>query len=560
MSPGVGGLRGRIRPRTVGAAIAQIGAVALTIRAALAATASAPADSTWIVGVALDLLVCWAFVITGILMARRRPTDRAGALAVLTGLAWGLSGIVHRGPLVQLLLSDPAGRRLSRIEIAIVAFAWADGVLGTFVRLDVATVILATVIVAVTVARVARSTGVVRRSRIAPAIAAGLVAAALLGGAVPALRGVPPIDGLVALYELVLVAVAVGLALDRLAGRWSAAAATGLVVDLGSRAIAGSLRDRLAEALGDRGLIVGFVDRDGALVDEAGVRIDPPPPEAGRVTTTITSDGVVLAALIHDPAVLVEGDLAETVRGAMLLTIGNVRLRAEIQQRAAEVDASRRRIVRAGYEQRLRMERALLAGPAHRLDTVASLVREAVGDGVAEAGGGREGDVGADVADLLAELEDTRRELQRFARAVYPPALAERDLRGAIADLAARTDLPIDVEVAVGAVPPILETTFWFVCSEALANIVKHAGASRATISIRASAGRLHMEIADDGVGGVDGRGAGLRGLVDRVEAVGGTVDIVSRRGAGTRLTIDAPLDPDRERGPRPVDVSRAPA
>jgi signal transduction histidine kinase len=540
---------GRFRPNTLGAAAALVAATAITIRTVIASP-----TPTWpsVVGVALDVLVCWTFVVAGILLARRRSTDRAGVLSVVTGLTWGLTGIVHRGPLAQLLLTDPAGRRPSRIESAIVASAWVDGVLGTFVRLDIATVILATLIVAASLGRVARSTGVVRRSRIGPAIAAVAIAALMLGGAVAGLRGSPPLDGLLVAYELVLVATAVGLAGDRLGGGWSGAAATGLVVDLGSRAVAGSLRDRLSEALGDRRLVVGFVDRDGTLVDEAGVRVDPPTPDAGRAVTPITSDGVVLAVLIHDPAVVLDHHLADAVTAATVLTIGNVRHGAEIQKRAADVDASRRRILGAGYNQRLQLERSLLAGPGRRLDAGARLVRAAVADGV--------GQHGTEVADLLAEFEETQRELQRFARAVFPPALAERDLRGALADLAARSAVPVDLEVDVGPLPAILESTIWFVCSEALANIAKHAHASRATLSIRTSPGGIRIEIADDGVGGADARGMGLRGLVDRVEAVGGVTRIASGHGAGTRLTIETPDDPEREAGRRAVNVSRAPA
>jgi signal transduction histidine kinase len=108
--------------------------------------------------------------------------------------------------------------------------------------------------------------------------------------------------------------------------------------------------------------------------------------------------------------------------------------------------------------------------------------------------------------------------------------------------LAARSPIPVDLRVTEIELPEDVERATYFVCSEALANVIKHAGASSAEISIGERAERLHVEITDDGVGGaVLGGGSGLAGLADRVEALGGTLELDSPLGGGTRLSVELP-------------------
>jgi signal transduction histidine kinase len=115
--------------------------------------------------------------------------------------------------------------------------------------------------------------------------------------------------------------------------------------------------------------------------------------------------------------------------------------------------------------------------------------------------------------------------------------------------------VPVDVEVSSGRVGADAEATAYFLCSEALANIAKHASASRVAIRITRTQSRLAIEVADDGVGGADpARGYGLRGLVDRVAAVGGSLRVHSPTGEGTRIEATIPLDPPRAAlTPRPA-------
>ena len=136
------------------------------------------------------------------------------------------------------------------------------------------------------------------------------------------------------------------------------------------------------------------------------------------------------------------------------------------------------------------------------------------------------------------------RELRELARGIHPPVLTERGLDAALTALAQRAPLPVDLHVAVPERPdPTIEVAAYFLVSEALTNVAKHARADRVSVDIAAIRGTLEVTIADDGVGGADdGKGSGLRGLVDRVTAVGGRMDVTSQPGQGTLLAARLPV------------------
>jgi len=133
-------------------------------------------------------------------------------------------------------------------------------------------------------------------------------------------------------------------------------------------------------------------------------------------------------------------------------------------------------------------------------------------------------------------------ELRAFARGVYPPALTTGGLVAAIAELAAAGTLPVTVAIEGGRLPVDVETTAYFVCAEALANASKHARAGHVTITGTPDRDVLRLAIADDGVGGADPAGSGLRGLRDRVTALGGTLDVESPAGGGTTVRAVLPV------------------
>jgi signal transduction histidine kinase len=224
--------------------------------------------------------------------------------------------------------------------------------------------------------------------------------------------------------------------------------------------------------------------------------------------------------------------LLASVAAAARVAVANARLQAEARARAAELEASRLRIVKAGDAQRRRLEEELRLGAERRLGSVAALL----------AGAREAADDGAAIAALEHELDEARHELREFAQGVHPAALTDGGLMPAIAALADRSPVPVAVRGELGRLSPALEAALFFVCSEALANAAKHADASRITVDVRQEAGRVAVSISDDGVGGADPRGgSGLRGLADRIDALGGRLAVESPPGGGTRVTARLP-------------------
>ena len=199
---------------------------------------------------------------------------------------------------------------------------------------------------------------------------------------------------------------------------------------------------------------------------------------------------------------------------------------------------SRARIVTAGDAERRRIEQDLHDGAQQRLVALALELRSAQ----RRLGESLDAELDAVLDATVGELQRAVEELRELAHGVHPPILTQGGLAAALDDLARR--IPIRVTVLAAPqerLPADLEATAYFIVCEALANVVKHAQASTATISLARSDGMLVFEISDDGVGGADAAGSGLRGLYDRVEARGGRLRVTSPRGQGTRIAGEIP-------------------
>jgi len=212
------------------------------------------------------------------------------------------------------------------------------------------------------------------------------------------------------------------------------------------------------------------------------------------------------------------------------------RLDAELRARLEELRASRARLVEAGDAERRRLERDLHDGAQQRLLGIRLALQLARGR-LAEG----DGAVGELLSEADAEVSDALEELRALARGIHPAILTEEGLAPAIAALARRAPVPIELTVSPERLPEPVEATAYFVASEALANVAKHARASRATIALARTNGRVAIEVTDDGVGGADAEGTGLRGLRDRVEALDGHLEVETRAGRGTRVTAVIP-------------------
>ena len=227
------------------------------------------------------------------------------------------------------------------------------------------------------------------------------------------------------------------------------------------------------------------------------------------------------------------------------MALENERLHAQVRQQLAEVRASRSRIVQAGDDERRKVERDLHDGAQQRLVTLALALHAAR----RQLGAGQTDMLHETLAQASEELRRALDELRALAHGIHPVILTDEGLGPALKSLADRAPVP----VTVGGVPDIrfpgtVEATAYFVVSEALANIGKHAHASRATVCATHGGGVLIVEVADDGCGGVDAtRGSGLHGLYDRVAAVNGHLTVTSRNGHGTTVTATLPGTPRDE-------------
>jgi signal transduction histidine kinase len=215
--------------------------------------------------------------------------------------------------------------------------------------------------------------------------------------------------------------------------------------------------------------------------------------------------------------------------------VANVRLQADVAARVREVAASRRRLVETGDDQRRRLRERLRGGAEQSLADVSSDLAALAAE--------RRGDTAAIVAELVVELDAARADLARFAQGVHPRSLTEHGLHSALGELAAQAPVPVTLSVPSQRFPAPQEAAVFFVCSEGLANIAKYAEASGVRIDVVAGGSRLVARVVDDGRGGADpAHGSGLRGLADRVEALGGSLSVESVAGAGTNLVAELPI------------------
>jgi signal transduction histidine kinase len=514
-----------------------LGWALLTVVAAVGAERVAGAGMPDAAG---DLVAGLALVAGGAAAWVGRPESRSGRLSVLAGVAWFAGDLTdvllyaHRGPLVHLLLTYPSGRLDSRGGAVVIGAAYVDGLIPELARSEWPTIALMAAVVTVAAWRHLTVGGVERRAR-----AAALAGAVMIGGtlaiAASARLAGADLDAAAAWTYYAAVAVtAAGLSADLLWGRWTRAAVTGFVVDLGDRFEPDALRAALVRSLGDPDVEVAYrVAGVDDWVDEAGRAVRLPDGDS-RAVTLVHDEGEAVAALVHDPAALADRELVDSVAAAARLAVVNVRLQAEIAARIGEVAASRRRLVEARDDESRRLGDRLHAGAEQRL--------AGLRDRMSRLAGERDGDAAEILRQLAGDLDAARAELLRFARGVHPRSLTEGGLSKALDELVAQAAVPVRLEVPAARFPPAQEAAAFFLCSEGLANVAKYAGAASADIAVRATRSGLVVHVVDDGPGGADlARGSGLRGLADRVEALDGRLRVWTPHGGGTRVRAEMP-------------------
>jgi signal transduction histidine kinase len=531
-----------------------------------------------------------AYLIAGWIGWERRPDSRIGMLLLIAGvlyagsnlytvdlapiftIAW-LLGTYYQNVLGQMLLAFPSGRLQSTGERALVIGFYVSGTLGGPISMMFRDPRLACACLPRNVALITSSPGVSDTLNTTTSIAAVVLAVGFVTVLIRHWRAAAPSTRRAltlvywggALAGLGTVAVAVNDAIgatftETTAWRWFDVAVTlaipllflfgllrlrrtrgalgDLVVELGSGAeLEEGLREALARRLGDPTLELRYRLTDGNWVDDAGQPVSEPVSMHDRTVLLLESDGTPFAALGIDARLQEVPELVDAVVAAARLAIANDRLRAEVRAQLEEVQASRRRIVEAADAARRKVERDLHDGAQQRLVGL-SLGLRMLQDRMSEAE-----ELQEQIEGLQAELRAALAELRELARGLHPQILTEEGLGAAVESLADRSPIPVAVTIdADDRYPPPVEATAYFVVSEALTNVAKYADASNAAVRLSRDNGSLAIDVSDDGVGGASiGAGSGLTGLLDRVSALGGTMDVESPATGGTRLHAEIP-------------------
>jgi signal transduction histidine kinase len=538
--------------------------------------------------------VSWSFVAAGLVAWRRRPDNHTGALMVAVGLAYALPGLrlvqtpaaytlylltatLPSAVLAHLLAVFPDGRATSRLQQVFIVANYATTVPLAFVQLllvdpqrlrctecppdllgtggqhaygeavmavsDLWDVVLAGLLLWIVVSRW-RQAPAPRRRGLAPVVQVAVVLLVLFivrQALRAALSPSPPwLDGaldLAVLTTLMLwpLAFLAGLARSRL----DRSAVGDLAIELEQAPSPDRLQQALARALHDPTVQLAYwLPDQQVFVDGAARPVELPSAGGARSVTVLRHDGDTVAALVHDAALDDEPELVQAVAATARLTIENQRLQAEVRAQLEEVRASRTRIVEFGDAERRRVERNLHDGAQQRLVNLSL----ALGIARSQIPATVDGELRAALDEATEELRLALAELRELARGIYPVILSEAGLGPALVSLAERSPIPATVTAApADRVPARVEETAYYVASEALANAAKHARATAVTISARRCDGGLEVEVGDDGVGGADPNGSGLRGLADRVAALDGHLRVESPTGRGTRIIAELP-------------------
>jgi signal transduction histidine kinase len=521
-------------------------------------------------------IVAWitlSYVLCGLIAWWRRPESRFGPLLIAAGFAPALSRLAHANNealatigegllllppvlFLHVFLAYPSGRLVRKLDRSLVIAGYSAvfgfDLLRAFLEstgLETAAngaraaqrVTVAVIVLGGLGALVWRRQTSGRKNRRSPELLAACFGLALVGlgaGIVMLTLGAPGTDvarwiafGLVGTAPILLL-------IGHLRAGLARSAVGDFFVELGSDPEPAELRDALARALRDPSVrLVYWLPEFGTYADLNGRAVSLPDPDEGQAVTLIDREGTHIAALLHDPSLDEERKLLEAVTAAAGIALENGRLHAELRARLAELHGSRARIVEAALHERQRLERNLHDGAQQRL--VALSLELSLIEANLDEGSAAKGQLDQARREIAASLD----ELREIARGIHPAVVSGHGLAVALEQLAARASVPVRLTVEVdGRLPEPVEVAGYYVVSESLTNVSKYANASAATIEVSQTNGLLLVEVADDGIGGVDTeRGTGLRGLADRVEALGGRLRVWSPVGGGTRVRAEIP-------------------
>ena len=487
-----------------------------------------------------DLLVGAA--LTGLGLFAVRLQRGVGTLLVTAGLTWWLGNLVpamlyiHRGLMLHAVSTYRGWGTRTSVGTGLLALSYLFVSWPPLASTDLGTSLFGVAAIAVTSIRLFRRWGQSGSSR---QVALRAAVALLVGSSGSVLIRVSTdssnaIEQSHLLYQAGLVATAAILALGLRTP--SSGAIADLVVEIGESRTS-TVRDAMSRLLDDPLLQVGVRQADGRYVDTRGLPIDIPEQAGHRVATWIGRDSPDDAVIVHDRSLLADDALLEAVRAVTRLSSANVELTARARQQLAELTAARRRLLTSEDEERRRLSKTLHDRTEARLmaidEVLVSIVASTDSDSPVKSAAQR----------ALEQLGVARRDLDIITRGLHPWE-SSTDLEAALVAFAKRASVPVSVDV--GAMPARREvaSVIYYLCSEAVANTLKHAAADHIAIELIERDGALTVTVTDDGKGGaVPSKGSGLEGLVDRVAGLGGELVIQSPKGAGTRLIATFSVD-----------------
>lgn len=298
-------------------------------------------------------------------------------------------------------------------------------------------------------------------------------------------------------------------------------------------------QEPLTRALRDPSLRLAYwLPKSRSWADQNGEPTALPEADERRAVRVIQRDDEPMAAMVFDRALEDEYELLDAVAAAAGIALENGRLRAELRARLQELQGSRSRVLEVGRQERQRLERDLHDGAQQRLVAL-SLELSLIGQSATA-----DPELKKRLARAKTEVSASLEELRDVAKGIYPAVLSSHGLAIALESLAARAPIPVQLTVdLVDRLPEPTEVAAYYVVSEALTNIGKHAHATSASVRVCRGRRGIVLDISDDGVGGADpAKGSGLRGLADRVEALGGELRIsTSAESRGTVIHAELP-------------------
>jgi signal transduction histidine kinase len=485
-----------------------------------------------------DFVVGLGLLVLG-LLALQRVTG-TGGLLIGSGYAWWMGNLapaalyVHRGLLLHAIATYP-GWRTSRTGAFLLATAYLGACLPALASTTAGTAVYGLAVTTIAVSRLVGVSGLARRQRLYAGCASLSLLVGTTGTAILRIMVDTPETAGPALliYEISLLGAATLLVVGL--RRPPIESITDLVVELEDTG-SPNLRDTMARLLGDPMLEIGFRNGDGRFVDTLGTTLELPAIGSSRVATPIELTKGKAAVIIHNESLSSDGVLLDAISTVTRLSASNAQLNADARSRLIELTASRRRLLVAEEDERRRLSGKLRDRTERPLAEVEGLLTATVGDSMADP-------VVVDSArSALDQLRLATRDLDSIVWGLLPWGRGD-DLGVALEELAARSPIPIELDVATEPINRETASTVYYVCSEAVTNTLKHAGASHIQIEVHRGAEGLTILVCDDGSGGADPTaGTGLQGLMDRVSALGGDLTVESRPGTGTRLAGRLPF------------------